>query len=108
MLFQQKIEVIPFKEFMSRPAYRIPKKIPLTNSIYSFLPPITVKGLFPLHEPAFALFVLGGCLNVATAFVEYLLAENDSGYLAAIISNVASVLFPIIAYGVVFRLDYLV
>ncbi|MBP1944653.1 hypothetical protein [Cytobacillus luteolus] len=102
MFNKNKIEVIPFNEFMSRPAYRIPKKIPLTNSIFSFLPPITLKGLFPLHEPAFALFVLGGGLIVATAFVEYLLAENDSGYIASIISSAASVLFPIVAYGAVF------
>jgi len=106
MINKNKIEVISFKDFMSPPAPSIQMKFPLTTSIYGFIPPITLKGLFPLHEPAFVLFLIGGGLIAATAFSEKILTVNGFTNITGVVSRVTKIMFPVLGYGALFWLIF--
>jgi hypothetical protein len=97
-------EVIPFKDFMSRPAASIQKKTPLQTNIYSFLPAITIKGMFPLGDPAFTLFLIGSCVVVGIALSESLFASSGFTEVSSGISSFLKILLPVAGYGLIFWL----
>lgn len=103
MFGKNKIEAIPFKEFMANE--RAVKEMPHTNNIYAFsafFPAITPQGLFPIHDPAFALFVCVSGAVVASAFFERFFIRSGSPYIAEMISMTTGFIFPAIVYGAVF------
>ncbi len=102
MIIKQKIEVISFRDFMSGPAAQILKKTPLETSIYSFLPPITLKSFFPVHDPLFALFLASASLIAAIAFLEKIIAIHGFSEVTETISNIMKVILPIIGYVLIF------
>src|SRR5437763_3054122 len=104
MLLKNKIEVIPFKDFMSPPAASIRKKTPLQSSIYSFLPPITIKSLLPLTDPMFALFLIGSSIVVLIAISEDLFASTGFTAVSAGISSFLNIALPLVGYGLSFWL----
>jgi hypothetical protein len=104
MFYKNKIEVILFKDFMSRPAASIQKKTPLQTNIYSFLPTITIKGMFPLGDPAFALFLIGSCVVVGIALSESVFASSGFTEVSCGISSFLKVLLPVVGYGLIFWL----
>jgi hypothetical protein len=104
MFYKNKIEVIPFEDFMSRPAASIQKKTPLQTNIYSFLPTITIKGMFPLGDPAFALFLIGSCVVVGIALSEPVFASGGFTEVSSGISSFLKVLLPVVGYGLIFWL----
>jgi hypothetical protein len=103
MFGKNKIEAIPFKEFMANE--RTVKEMPRTNNIYAFsafFPTITPQGLFPLHDPGFALFVCVSGAVVVSAFFERFFIRNGSPYIAEVISMATGFIFPAIVYSAVF------
>ncbi|MEK5390233.1 hypothetical protein NSQ59_07590 [Margalitia sp. FSL K6-0131] len=101
-MLNKKIEVIPFNEFMSRPAHPIERNLPLQTSIYSFFPPITLKAFFPLHDPTFVLFTLACGTVVVIALTEKILAINGLTGIAGNISSFLKFAFPIGSFGLIF------
>lgn len=104
MLFSNKIEVISFKEFMSPPAPTKKEIIPLTTSIFSFLPTFTMKGFFPIHDLGFSLFLFGSCAVAAFAFSETLFAHGGFIEVSEGFSNFLKVILPLVGYGLIFWL----
>lgn len=112
MFITNKIEVIPFREFTSPPALSFSdysekpskKVIPLQSSIYSFLPPITIKSLLPIADPMFALFLIGSSLVVVIALSESLFASSGFTEVSAGVSSFLKVALPIVGYGLIFWL----
>jgi hypothetical protein len=102
MLSTKKKEVIPFKVFMSSPATRTFKGIPLTSSIYSFLPPMTLMDFIPIHDPAYGLFLLGSGLIIGIALLEKIISGSGATELSAILSTLARFAFPGVGFGVLF------
>ncbi|PKR82442.1 hypothetical protein [Heyndrickxia camelliae] len=102
MFSNNKIEVISFKDFMSRPAHPIERNTPLQTSIYSFFPPITLKALFPLHDPTFSLFILACGTVIVFAITEKIFAVNGLNGIASSISSFLKFAFPIGSFGIIF------
>jgi hypothetical protein len=103
-MFKNKIEAIPFHEFMAG-HHSTRKETPRTNNIYAisaFFPAITPESFFPLQDGGFLLFLGGGALIVGSALLERLFAKNGSTMVADIISGLSKVVFPVIVYGTVF------
>jgi hypothetical protein len=100
MFNKNKIEVIPFREFVSLPAKRTQKKAPLMP-VYSFLPPFTIKSLLPIGDPAFALFLIAGGVVVVLAFSEYMLAEFGFTEISDVFGTVSKFLLPVAGYGTI-------
>jgi hypothetical protein len=105
MFKKNKTEAIPIREFLrdGHPNYR--REMPRTNNIYAFsafFPTITPQGLFPLHDPAFALFVCVSGAVVVSAFFERFFIRSGSSYIAEMISMTTGFIFPAIVYGAVF------
>jgi hypothetical protein len=100
MFNKNKIEVIPFREFVSRPATCTQKKAPLMP-VYSFLPPFTIKSLLPIGDPAFALFLIAGGVVVFLAFSEYMLAEFGFTEISDVFGSVSKFLLPVAGYGTI-------
>jgi hypothetical protein len=98
---KNKIEVISFREFVSRPATYTQKKAPLPLSICSFLPPFTIKSLLPVGDPAFALFLIAGGVIVILAFSEYMLAEFGFTEISDVFGMVSKFLIPVAGYGTI-------
>jgi hypothetical protein len=103
-MFNQKKEVITFKEFMSSPATRTFHGTPLTSSIYSFLPPLTLMDFIPIQEPAFAMFLIGSSLIVGIAMLEKVISGSGSTEFSAILSTLARISFPAVGFGALFWL----
>lgn len=104
MIFQNKIEVIPFKDFMSRPAAIIQKKTPLQTNIFSFIPAITVKGLLPFSDMGFTLFLVASSAVVVIALSETLFAHSGFIEVSAGVSSVLKFALPVAGYGAIFWL----
>ncbi|MGE8079237.1 hypothetical protein [Peribacillus loiseleuriae] len=102
MIGKRKIEVIPFKDFMRRPATLIQNRTPLQTNIYSFFPPITISSFIPVGDPAFALFLIGGSLITVIALSEYLFASGGLSGLAGTIAGIMKLILPIAGYGLIF------
>jgi hypothetical protein len=99
MVFAHKKEVISFKEFMSRPAQSIPKKAPLLP-VYSFLPTISIKSMFPFGaDPIFTGFIIGCGILLVIIVGEKLLAKNGFAEVSTFISTTMKVTLPVIAFG---------
>jgi hypothetical protein len=100
MVFAHKKEVISFKDFMSRPAPQIiSKKTPLLP-VYSFLPPISIKSIFPFGTDAiFTGFIIGCSLLLVIIVSEKLLAKNGFAEVSTFISTTMKVTLPVIAFG---------
>jgi hypothetical protein len=102
-MFQtNKIEVIPFKDFMcGRPATPIQKKTPLLP-VYSFLPPFTIKSLLPVGiDPTFTIFVIAGASVAVLALFEYMLAEFGFTEISDIMGTTFKFAFPVVGYGTI-------
>lgn len=97
-MFNQKREVIPFKEFLRPPAAIIPNRRPLTP-IYSFFPPITIKSFFPIHDGGFSLFLLAGSVVVIIALADRFLMSTDCSAFGMYVSAFAKVAFPVVGFG---------
>jgi len=104
MFLKNKIEVIPFEDFMSPPAASIQKKTPLQSSIYSFLPPITIKSLLPVADPMFALFLIGCSVVVVFALSESLFASSGFTEISVGLSSFLKIALPLVGYGLIFWL----
>jgi hypothetical protein len=99
MVFSNKKEVIPFKDFMSPPAASIRKKIPL-QTVYSFLPPFTIKSFLPVGiDPMFTIFLVAGGVVVLVAVSEYLLAEAGFTEISGFMTGLFKFLLPVVGYG---------
>lgn len=101
---KNKIEAIPFREFMAG-HHSTREEKPRTNNIYAmsaFFPVITPESFFPVHELGFLLFVAGGVLIVGAAFVENIFAKIGLTLVAEVIKDVSKVAFPVLVYGGVF------
>lgn len=101
MFTANKKEVIPFREFMSRPALQ-PKETPLKLNIYSFIPTITLKGLLPLSDMGFTIFLIGGCAVVVFALSETLFAHTGYTEVSTGVSSFLKVVLPALGYGLIF------
>jgi hypothetical protein len=104
MFCKNKIEVIPFREFMAG-NHRVKKETPRTKNVCAmsaFFPVITPQNLFPIHDPGFALFVIGAGLIAGSAFLERISARFGAPVVAQVISDVSRFLFPVIGYGALF------
>jgi len=98
------METIPFREFMAG-NHHTPKETSRTNSIYAmsaFFPVITPQNLFPIHDPGFALFMIGSGLIVGSVFLERILARFGAPVVAQVISDSSRFLFTLIGYGTLF------
>jgi hypothetical protein len=101
MLRTKKIEVIPFREFVSLPAKRTQKKAPLLP-VYSFLPPFTIKSLLPIGlDPTFTIFIIAGTSVVVLALFEYTLAEFGFTEISDIMGTIFKFAFPVVGYGTI-------
>jgi hypothetical protein len=102
MFAKNKIEVIPFKDFMcGRPATPIQKKTPLLP-VYSFLPPFTIKSLLPIGlDPTFTIFILASGIIVLLAVCEYALAEFGFTEISDVLGTVFKFAFPVAGYGTI-------
>jgi hypothetical protein len=102
-MFNKKKEVIPFREFLSRPAYDTQKKKPLPIQLYSFLPPFSIKSMLPIGvDPAFTLFLIAGGTIVILALSEYMLAEFGFTEISDVMGTVFKLALPVIGYGTIF------
>lgn len=102
MIFSNRKEVLSLKEFMSRAATSIPKKRPL-RPVYSFLPPIAIKSLFPIGiDPTFTLFIVGCSFLVVVAISETLLAKYGYTEISNIISSTFKFTLPALGFGTIF------
>ncbi|MDP4085775.1 MAG: hypothetical protein Q8934_14310 [Bacillota bacterium] len=101
MFFQNKIEVIPFKEFMSPPAPTKKEIIPLTTSVFSFLPTFTLKGFFPIHDVGFCLFLVGSAAVAGMALSEKLFAHGGFIEVSEGVGNFLKIVLPVVGYGLI-------
>lgn len=102
MFHKNKIEVIPFREFVSLPPTPIQKRTPLLP-LYSFLPPFSIKSLLPVGlDPTFTIFVMAGSAVVLVALTEYFLAEFGFTGIARVLSSVFNVMLPVVGFGTIF------
>lgn len=98
-----KKEVFTVSEFLAcQPNKPSHSKNPLKTSIYSFFPPITISSFFPVFDPAFGLFVIGGGLIAVVALAEYAFASYGKTEISSFISGVFKFVFPVLGYGLVF------
>lgn len=102
MFTNHKIGVIPFKEFMSRPATLTQKKTPLQSNIYSLFQPISITSFFPLGDQAFAIFLFGGAVIAGIALTEIALATNGMTAVSSAITSLVKFVLPILGYGLIF------
>jgi hypothetical protein len=103
MFRKNKIEAIPFKEFMANE--RAVKEMPHTNNIYvysAFFPTITPKSFFPIHDTDFLLFLVGAGAIVGSAFLQHITARVGSSLIADVLSSISAFVFPVIVYGAIF------
>jgi hypothetical protein len=99
MFLQNKKEVISFRDFMSRPAATIQKKIPHKNYMFSFMPAFGLKDLFPFQDLDFTLFFIGSCAVLAIALSEKLFAHSGYTEFSEGLSSFLKVILPIVGYG---------
>ncbi|MFJ7680350.1 hypothetical protein ACIQXQ_20185 [Peribacillus sp. NPDC097198] len=102
MFKKHKIEVIPYKDFMSRPATSIQRKTPLHSNIYSFFPSITITSFFPIGDPAFAFFLVSGGLIAVVALSETALASSGLSSVSSVLSSLFRFVLPVVGYGLIF------
>jgi hypothetical protein len=102
MILATKKEVLSFQDFMGPPAKSIQKEIPLTTSIFSFFPPITLKSFIPIQDPFFALFFFGSCLIVGIALLEKIIAGVGATDISNVLSTLFKLAFPAVSIGVLF------
>lgn len=103
MILGRKKEVFTVSEFLAcQPNKPDQSKQPLKTSIYSFFPPITISSFFPVFDPAFGLFVIGGVVIATIALSEFLTASFGKTDASAFITGIAKFAFPVIGYGLVF------
>jgi hypothetical protein len=98
-----KIETINFREFMAG-TYRKPTQPARPTIAYAsagFLPTITPRDLFPIHEPDFALFLASVGTITLVAFSERWLASLGLPEIAHTIANFGRFAFPVVVYGAV-------
>jgi hypothetical protein len=104
MFCKNKIEVIPFREFMAG-THHSQKEAPRTNSIYAmsaFFPTITPGSFFPVHDPGFALFLIGEAAIVGSAFFQHFAAKSGSPAISEAIGAISGFVFPVVVYGAIF------
>ncbi|WP_409297780.1 hypothetical protein V1498_06925 [Peribacillus sp. SCS-26] len=92
-MFAKKIEVIPFKDFMSPPAPST-RKTPLPTKVYSIFPAFTIKSLFPMGDPTFTLFLVAAGAITGIALTEKFLEAFDLDDVASVISTTSKFLIP--------------
>jgi hypothetical protein len=100
MLRKNKTETIPFRDFMA--ANHTEKKLSPDINIYSLFPIVTPELLFPIHEPDFAIFVIGGGLVLVSVFFEKLLFRTGMTIAAETIGSTMKIILPIVGYGAIF------
>jgi hypothetical protein len=108
MKWKNKIETIPFREFMAGP-HHPQKETSHTNSIYvmsAFFPTITPGSFFPIHDTGFALFLISGSVIVSSAFFQHLSAKIGFTGVSEAISSISGFVFPIVVYGAIFWLFF--
>lgn len=81
---------------MNRPAILPQKKTPIQSNIYSLFPPITITPFFPVGDPVFALFLLGGALIAGIALSETAFASNGMTAVSSAISSLVRFALPIV------------
>lgn len=102
MIYTKK-ETFTVKEFLTgQPKVPTHSKKSLVKSIYSFFPPITISSFFPVAEPSFALFLVGGAVITLVALTEYGTASQGFQDISIFISGITKILFPLVGYGVIF------
>lgn len=78
MFHKNRIETIPFREFMSGSHHAQKETFPNKSIRFmsAFFPTITPQNLFPIHDPSFALFFTGVGLIASAAFFERFTARS--------------------------------
>ncbi|MED4534853.1 hypothetical protein [Metabacillus fastidiosus] len=102
MFNKNKIEVIPFKDFMSRPAACIQKEIPLQTNIYGFLPGMSLERFFDMSPQVSGLYavVLGvGAFAMLSHLIEVTTAKNGFNNVAYVIETVTRFILPMGTFG---------
>jgi hypothetical protein len=95
-----KYEVINFREFMAG-THRKPARPTIAYASAGFLPTITPRDLFPLHDGGFALFLAGVGTIAFAAFTERGMARGGLPEMAHVVAEFGRLVFPIVAYGAV-------
>jgi hypothetical protein len=107
MFKKNKIEAIPFREFMANEHKR--KETPHTKSIYAFsgfFPTITPTSFFPVYDTDFLLFLVGAGAIIASSFFEQMAAQLGLTNVAGTIKTISSFAFPVMVYGAVLWLFF--
>lgn len=103
LAMNRKKEVFTVSEFLAcQPIKPAQCKQPLNTSIYSFFPPITISAFFPVLDPTFSLFLIGGVFIAIVALIEFILASFGKTGISSFISGVAKFIFPALGYGLIF------
>jgi hypothetical protein len=103
-----KIETINFREFMAG-TYRKPTQPARPTIAYAgagFLPTITPRDLFPLHDGGFALFAVAVVTIAVAAFAERGLARGGLPEMAHAVAEFGRLVFPVVAFGSVLWLFF--
>jgi len=103
MFCKNKIEVIPFREFMAG-NHRTKKETPRTKNVCvmsAFFPTITPGSFFPVHDPGFALFLIGGAVIAGSAFFQHFAAKSGSPAISEAIGAISGFVFPVVVYGAI-------
>lgn len=106
---KNKIEVIPFREFMSPPAETIPKVKPHTPILYSLVPGMTVERFFdmsPQVATAYALVLGVGGIAILSHLIETSIAKSGLEHVSYIIEKITSLALPIGTYAFMFWVLY--
>jgi hypothetical protein len=104
MLLKNKMETIPFREFMAG-NHRTRKEASPNKSIRSmsvFFSVITPSSFFPVHDTGFALFLIGSAAIAGSALLQHMTAKAGSTAISEVISSVSGFIFPAVVYGAVF------
>lgn len=101
MFLTKKIEVISFKDFMSRPA-QIQKKIPHKPRYGLMGVDITGHNMFSnFNAPYLIVFGAVGIVLIST-FIEHLLIINGKEHTAETVSDLTRLMFPIGVFAFIF------
>jgi hypothetical protein len=104
MFCKNKIEVIPFREFMAG-NHRTKKETPRTKNVSvmsAFFPVITPGSFFPIHDTGFALFLIGSATIAGSALLQHMTAKAGSNAISEVISSISGFIFPVIVYSSIF------
>lgn len=104
MFRKNEIEAIDFREFMAG-NHHTQKQSPRTKNVRAmsaFFPVITPGSFFPIHDPVFALFLVGSAAIAGSAFFQHFAAKNGSPAISEAIEVISRFVFPVIVYGAIF------